>query len=334
MAIAFAGFSGLRSLLPQPLFLMSDASPPPLPWHRRLRIVIRGSVEEWLAQRAASKGAALAFYTLFSMPPILILVIAAASSIFGSNAAQAEVLEQLEHVIGPLGTQAAEMLLEGARHPDTGRFAATIAGLFLLFTATSAFAELKQSLDEIWHIPPSVTSGIFHIIRTHLLSFGLVLVLAFLLLVSLVIHAGVAIVARQIGGLWTETGWLLPAWTSILSFTVIACLFAVIYKMLPEVRLTWRDVAIGALGTAVLFTAGKYLIGAYLGSGRIGNSYGAAGSLLALLLWVYFSAQIFFLGAEFTRQYAIWFGSMRNEAGAAAGAAALPTQRPPDQSDV
>jgi membrane protein len=146
------------------------------------------------------------------------------------------------------------------------------------------------------------------------------------LLVSQVIHAGVAIVARHIGGLWTDTGWLLHAGSSVLSFVVIACLFAVIYKMLPEVRLTWRDVAVGALGTAALFTAGKYLIGAYPGSGRIGNSYGAAGSLLALLLWVYFSAQIFFLGAEFTRQYAIWFGSLRNAVGSAAGDTALPTR--------
>jgi uncharacterized BrkB/YihY/UPF0761 family membrane protein len=131
---------------------------------------------------------------------------------------------------------------------------------------------------------------------------------------------------RHIGGLWTDTGWLLHAGSSVLSFVVIACLFAVIYKMLPEVRLTWRDVAVGALGTAALFTAGKYLIGAYPGSGRIGNSYGAAGSLLALLLWVYFSAQIFFLGAEFTRQYAIWFGSLRNAVGSAAGDTALPTR--------
>ena len=277
--------------------------------------MLRGSVEEWIAQRAASKGAALAFYTLFSMAPILILAIAIASAVFGTNAAQEEILAQLESVIGRTGTQAVELLLEGAHNPETGRFAAAIAGVFLIFTATSAFAELKESLDEIWHIPPAVNAGIVGIVRTRLLSFGLVLVLAFLLLVSLVIDAGVAIVARSIGGLWTETGWLLQAWSSFLTFAVIASLFAVIYKMLPEIRLAWRDVWIGALGTAILFTLGKYLIGAYLGSGRIGNSYGAVGSLLALLLWIYFSAQIFFLGAEFTRQYALWFGSLRSSLG-------------------
>lgn len=293
-----------------------------VPLWRRIRIVILGSIEEWIAQRAASKGAALAFYTLFSMAPILVLVIAIAGGIFGEEAARGEIFAQLRGLIGTRGAQAVEMLLANAHDPGAGMIATTIATLVLLIGATTAFAELKDSLDEIWHAPPAHKSGWIVLLRTRLLSFGLVLVLAFLLLVSLVVSAGLAVLERYWGALWTGAGVILSPIASVLSFAVIASLFAVIYKMLPEIKLSWRDVWIGAVGTAGLFILGKNLIGAYLGNSAIANSYGAAGSIVALLLWVYYSAQIFFFGAEFTRQYALWFGSLRSSPGVTAEATA------------
>lgn len=301
----------------------SSQSPPvkeTLSIWRRIRIVLIGSVEEWLAQRAASKGAALAFYTLFSMAPILVLVIAIAGAIFGEDAARGEIFAQLSGLVGSTGAQAIELLLASAHDPGAGLIATAIATIVLLIGATTAFAELKDSLDEIWHAPPTRKAGWIVLLRTRLLSFGLVLVLAFLLLVSLVVSAGLAVLERFWGGLWPEAGMVLTSIASMVSFAVIACLFAVIYKMLPEIKLSWRDVWIGALGTAGLFVLGKYLIGAYLGNSGITNTYGAAGSILALLLWVYYSSLIFFFGAEFTRQYALWFGSLRASGGVVAKA--------------
>lgn len=280
---------------------------------RRIRIVMHCSMLEWFAQRGGSKGAAVAFYTLFSMAPILILAIAIAGAAFGEQAARGEIFAQLNGLVGPSGAQAVEMLLINAHNPEAGLTATVIATIVLLVGATTVFAELKDSLDEIWHVPKARESGWIEILRVRLLSFGLVLVLAFLLLVSLVISAGLAVLERYWGGLWQEASFILTPLSNAISYLVIACLFAVIYKTLPQVKLSWHDVAIGALGTAGLFIFGKYLIGVYLGNSGVASSYGAAGSLVALLLWVYYSAQIFFLGASFTRQYAIWFGTLKNE---------------------
>jgi membrane protein len=285
-----------------------------LPWTRRLRIVMLGSIEEWMAQRAASKGAALAFYTLFSMAPILVLVVALTGAIFGTQAAQGELSSQLTELLGPGAAQAVETLLAGAKNPHAGGIATLIATLFLFVGATTVFAELKESLDEIWHVPAARGAGFFGVLRTRMLSFGLVLVLAFLLLVSLVVSAGLALLERYWTGPWSEAVFAAML-ANLFSFAVIASLFAIIYKMLPQIKLSWHDVWIGAVFTAGLFTLGKHLIGLYLGNSSVTNSFGAAGSVIALLLWVYYSAQIFFLGAEFTRQYAIWFGSLRGVSG-------------------
>jgi membrane protein len=294
---------------------MERTSPAPLSFWRRTRIVLVGSVKEWIDQRAASKGAAVAFYTLFSMAPILVLVIAIAGAIFGTQAAHGEIFSQLEGLVGPNGAQAIETMVASARDPEAGLMATVIATIFLVIGATTIFAELKDSLDEMWHVPKKKHSGIVGVIRARLLSFGIVLVLAFLLLISLVISAALAVVERYWGGSWADAAIILRPFSLLLSFCVIASLFAVIYKMLPQIKLSWHDVWIGASGTAALFMFGKYLIGVYLGNSGIASSYGAAGSLVALLLWVYYSAQIFFLGAEFTRQYALWFGSLKCDAG-------------------
>ena len=271
-----------------------------------------GSAQEWSDQRAASKGAALAFYTLFSMAPVLILVIAIAGAFYGKEAAQGAIFSQLKGLVGPGGAEAIQLLLAGAHNAKTGLIATIVASVVLLIGATTAFAELKDSLDEIWHVPKSRQSGILGMIRTRLLSFGLILALAFLLLVSLVVSAGLAMFERYWAGVWSNTSSVLSQASFVFSFLVIASMFAAIFKILPQIKLSWHDVWIGALGTAALFNLGKFLIGYYLSSAGVASTYGAAGSVIALLLWVYYSAQIFFFGAEFTRQYALWFGSLRN----------------------
>lgn len=281
---------------------------------RQMRHVINGAVTEWINHRAASKGAALAFYTLFSMAPILVLVIAIAGFFYGTQAAQGEILVQLRGLVGTQGAEAIQLILAGARNQEQGRLATLVATVLLLFGATSVFAELKASLDEIWQIPSTREAGLWDLLRTRLLSFGLILVLTFLMMVSLVVSAALAVLERYWGGIWKDTVYLLASLAELISFGVIAALFAVIYKMLPRVRLSWHDVAIGALGTAGLFALGKYAIGLYIGNSGVASSFGAAGSMIALLLWVYYSAQIFFLGAEFTRQYALHLGSLRHSA--------------------
>ena len=269
------------------------------------------SIKAWIDHRASSRGAALAFYTLFSMTPILILAIAIAGYFFGAQAAQGEIIGQIQGLVGPNGAQAVQALLAAARNPLSGLVATLVATVLLLIGATSVFAELKGSLDEMWGVTPSRHSAFIILLKTRFLSFSLVLVLAFLLLISLVISAALAVLERYVGTFWSSSMMALSAVSQIISFSVIASLFAVIYKMLPDAPLSWRDVWIGAVFTAALFSLGKYAIGLYLGNSGVASGFGAAGSLIALLLWVYYSAQIFFFGAEFTRQYALRYGSLK-----------------------
>ncbi|MCC2972244.1 YihY/virulence factor BrkB family protein [Massilia sp. IC2-476] len=284
-----------------------------VPYSRELLKVMRCAVMEWLDHRASSKGAALAFYTLFSLAPVLVLVIAVAGFFYGAEAAQGQLLTQLRGLVGAQGAETIQAILAGAQNKEDGLFATIVAFVLLLVGATSVFAELKDSLDEIWDVPPPKDAGFWNVVRTRLLSFGLILVLGFLLMVSLVVSAALAVVEAYIGGMWKEAavimGWV--AWA--VSFLVIATLFGVIYKLLPRVKLSWHDVTIGALGTAAMFTLGKFGIGLYIGNSGAADSFGAAGSLIALLLWVYYSAQIFFLGAEFARQYALKLGSLKHK---------------------
>lgn len=288
---------------------------PAAQWIKCFKIVLIQSLLAWFDHRASSKGAALAFYSLFSMTPILVLAIAVAGHFFGAEAAQGEIVAQMQGLVGPRGAEAIQALLAGANNPGAGLTATLVASVLLLLTATSVFAELKGSLDELWGVKESSRSTFSILLRTRLLSFGLVMVLAFLLLVSLVISAALAMLERFAGDVLGGSYEVLTATTSVISFAVIAVMFAVIYKTLPDAPLSWRDVWIGAFFTAGLFGLGKYAIGLYLGNSGVASSFGAAGSLVALLLWVYYSAQIFFLGAEFTRQYALKFGSLRPASG-------------------
>jgi membrane protein len=282
-------------------------------WIKGLKIVLIASLKSWVDHRGDSKGAALAFYTLFSMTPILLLAIVVAGYFFGAEAAQGEIVGQVQGLVGPNGAQAIQALLAAARDPASGLVATLVASVLLLLGATSVFAELKDSLDELWGIDKPRQSAFSVILRTRLLSFGMVLVLAFLLLVSLVVSAALTMLEHRASGVLGSSAAVLATTASLISFGVIACMFAIIYKTLPDAPLTWRDVWIGAAFTAGLFSLGKYVIGLYLGNSGVASSFGAAGSLITLLLWVYYSAQIFFLGAEFTRHYALWFGSLQHE---------------------
>ncbi len=282
----------------------------------RTASVVAASVRSWVDHRAASKGAALSFYMLFSMAPILVLVISIAGLFFGAEAARGEIFSQLEGLVGEQGAAAVQEILAATHRAGGSGVAAAIATGILFVGATSAFAELKGSLDDIWHVPTPQGAGWQQLLRARLLSFSLVLVLAFMLLVSLIVNAALAVVDRFWGQLWTQS-WFAPlagVISAMFSFAVVTALFAVIFKMLPNARIAWRDVTMGAVITALLFAMGKRLIGLYLGNSAVASSYGAAGSVVALMLWVYYSAQIFFFGAELTRQYALQFGSLRGQA--------------------
>lgn len=290
------------------------------PYSKQLFNVMKCALDQWFVHRASSKGAALAFYTAFSIAPILVLVIAVAGIFWGAEAAQGQLLTQLRGLMGPQGAEAVQLVLAGAQDKESGVWATIIATVLLLVGATTVFAELKDSLDEIWNVPPPKDASWWDIVRTRLLSFGLILVLGFLLMVSLVVSAVLAILENYFTGVWQDATVLLSWIAQVISFLVIATLFGTIYKLLPRIKLSWSDVTIGALGTAAMFTLGKFVIGLYIGNSGVADSFGAAGSMIALLLWVYYSAQIFFLGAEFARQYALQLGSLKHKPAEETGA--------------
>lgn len=277
---------------------------------QRLRFVIVGSAKEWIHQRASTKGAALAFYTLFSLVPVLVLIITVAGKIFGQEAARGEIFYQLNSLVGASGAETIQALLASAHGSANSGLAAFIAAIVLVIAATTVFSELKDSLDELWYVPQTGQSGLMSLIKNRLLAFGMILVLALLLVVALCISAAAAMLEKYSSGYWADIAFIVSPVSLIFSFLVLTSLFACIYKVLPAIRIAWRDVWIGAMGTALLFNFGEFLIGIYLSNSSISSSYGAANSVIALLLWVYYSAQVFFLGAAFTRQYALWYGSL------------------------
>ena len=286
----------------------SAPQPPATPRSLRgLAAVLVASARAWLRHRAPSKGAALAFYALFSMAPILILAIAIAGRVLDPRAAQGEAFRHLQNFLSPALAQAVQSLVRDAQAPGSGRTATGVALVLLAVGATSVFAELKDSLDEIWQQQTPIPTGILTILRTRLLAFLLVLVLACLLLASLAANAILGLARLQVNGALAYPVLLPPA----ITFVTIVGLFATINKVLPEARISWGDALVGACFTGILFEAGRNVISLYLSLTNLGSSFGAAGSLAALLIWVYYSAQIFFLGAEFTREYALAFGSRR-----------------------
>ena len=274
---------------------------------RRLGRVLGEAGKAWLGHRAQSRGAALAFYSLFSMAPILVLALALAGHVLGSHAAKGEVFAQLKGLLGPTVAMAVQSLVLEAHAPGSGRFATAAAFVLLGLGATSVFAELKDSLDEIWQSQAPIPSGFLAVLRTRFLALALVLILTSLLLLSMLLSAAVPLAGAFGAGLQPAVGLLAHGF----SFLLLWSLFAVIFKMLPAARLSWGDAAAGALFTAILFSVGSRLIALYLSRSALASTFGAAGSLAALLMWVYYSAQILFLGAEVTREYALAFGSLK-----------------------
>lgn len=278
--------------------------------------LIRKSVKAWVDDYAPSMGAALAYYTLFSTAPLLIIAIAVAGLFFGQEAARGEIVAQIQGVIGREGAIAVQGLLKSANEPARGIFLTAVSIITLVVGATTVFTELQSDLDRIWRVPaPEKGNGIWILLRTRLLSFGLVLGLGFLLLVSLVIGAAIAALGKWWGGVFEGWEALLQALNFGISFATTTLLFALLYKLMPRARTAWRDVWVGAGVTALLFETGKFLIGLYLGKTSVASGFGAAGSLVVLLVWVYFAAQIFLLGAEFTWVYSNEYGSKAAQAG-------------------
>lgn len=280
-------------------------------------LLVRKSVNAWLDDYAPSMGAAISYYTVFSIAPLLLLVMAVAGFVWGREAVEGELIRQLAGMLGEDGARGVHALIQSANKPEQGLVASAISFVVLLIGATTVFAELQSALDRIWRVPehPKL-SGLWDTLRARLLSLGLILGLGFLLAVSLVFSAGVAALGR-----WTSQ--MLPAGESLLqiantavSLAISVLLFAMIFKLMPRARVAWKDVWVGAGVTALLFETGKVLIGLYIGKSSVTSSFAAAGSLVVLLIWVYYSAQIFLLGAEFTWVYAHEHGSRKNAAAA------------------
>jgi YihY family inner membrane protein len=301
---------------PQQYVADASASAPPVAviasgtrWRQGWRMT-KATVNAWIDDFAPSMGAAIAYYTIFSLAPMLVIAIAVAGMIFGQEAAQGEIVNQLRGLLGTEGAIAVQGLLKSANVP-TGGLIATVLSIFTLaLGATAVFAELQSALDRIWRVPAAAKKGgIWNLLRTRLLSFGFVLGLGFLLIVSLVVSAGLSALGKWWGG-WFQ-GWeiVLQILNFAISIAIFTVMFSLIYKFMPRVRLSWHDVWIGAVSTTLLFTAGKFLIGLYLGKTGMSSGFGAAGSIALLLAWVYYSAQIFLLGAEFTWIYANNYGS-------------------------
>jgi len=290
----------------------------------------RETVSSWSDDYAASMGAALAYYTMFSLAPLLLIVISLAGLFFGEQAARGEILDQLEGLMGVEGAHAVQALLASVNEPKAGILATLFGVGALVVGATTVIGELQNALDRIWRAPRRTDQGgIAKWIHSRLTSLGMIMGIGFLLMVSLLASAALAAVQRWFGR-WIALGGLASAVDFVVSFGFITVAFAMIYKLVPRVRVEWRDVWIGAVVTSLLFTVGKMAIGLYIGRSAVASTFGAAASLVAMVVWVYWSAQIFLLGAEFTWVYARRCGSLR---GRAEGQPAAVTSNPRRRAD-
>jgi membrane protein len=270
------------------------------------------AIRAWVDDYAPSMGAALAYYTLFSIAPLLVIVVAVAGLFFGTEDVRAEIFSQISSLTGQQSALAVEEMLRRANEPKEGIIAVGASLVVLAIGATTVLGELQNALDRIWRAPAEAKpSGVWGFLRSRLLSFTMILGVAFLLMVSLVVSAGLALLGKWWGP-WFR-GWetLAHIIDLAVSFGMTTLLFAMIYKIVPRVHIRWHDVWIGAAVTALLFAIGKVLIGLYLGKSDVASGFGAAGSLVLFMVWVYYSAQIFLIGAEFTWVYAHEFGSRR-----------------------
>ena len=296
----------------------SPLAPPPVMADGRPMAPGRGwlqmgwaAVESWVDDRAASMGAAISFYTFFSMAPLLLIVISVAGLLLGREAAQGQLMTELAGLVGKDAAASIQALVASANQPAESWWG-TLVGLgAVLVGATTVFAELQGALDKVWEVPErKPVGGLWGLLRARVLSFGVILGLAFLLMVSLVFGAVLSAMGRWWSGVLGPWEWVAQGLNLGVGFLLTAAIFAMIYKLIPRARVQWKDVWMGALVTSILFSVGKYLIGLYLGVSGVASAYGAAGSLVVVLLWVYYSAQVFLMGAEFTWVYAKARGSL------------------------
>jgi len=262
----------------------------------------------WSDDNATRLAAALAFYTVLSIAPLLVVAVAVAGLVFGDDAARGKIAQELSNVVGPSAGEGIQTLLSNARAPAEGILGGIVGVVVLLFGASGVFGELQSALNEIWEVEPKPGRGVLGIMRDRFFSFSMVMGVAFLLLVSMVFSAALSAMGAFFTGALPGGEALWQAVNFVLSFSVIGVLFALLFKVVPDVKVSWRDVWPGALCTALLFSIGKFGLGMYLGRASVASPYGAAGSVVVLVIWVYYAAQILFLGAEFTRVYARFRG--------------------------
>lgn len=271
--------------------------------------LLKQTVAEWNEDRAPQLGAALAFYTALSIAPLLVLLLRIAAAIFGDDAsARLEIEHQAQSLIGAQGTEAVQAMIDSADDSKAGMVATVLSLATLLFGASGVFGQLQVSLNTIWEVEPKPGRGVWGFVHDRFLSFAMVMGVAFLLLVSLAISAGLSFASGYLNPFFGQAEVIGGIINAIVSTAVIAVLFALMFKLLPDVRMAWKDVWLGAIVTAVLFGLGKGAIGMYLGHSALSSSYGVAGSFVVLLVWVYYSAQILFFGAELTQVYANHYG--------------------------
>ena len=270
---------------------------------RRAGAIVRGGLKGWWNDNVPRLGASLAYYTLFAIAPVIIVAIGIAGLVFGPEAVRGQIVHQVDDLIGLEGGRAVQALLQGASNHSAGVLATVIGSITFLLGATGAFLELQYALNTIWRVAPKATAGLRDFLVQRLVSFGLVVAIGFLLMVSLAVSAALAAFSGWLNARVPGMAFMWMAVNLVISIGVTTILFALVYKVLPDVDLDWPDVWIGALMTSVLFAIGKTVIGLYIGHSSTASSYGAAGSVVVLLLWVYYSAQVVLFGAELTRAY-------------------------------
>ncbi|MGB3650431.1 MAG: YihY/virulence factor BrkB family protein [Rivularia sp. (in: cyanobacteria)] len=271
--------------------------------------LLKETFKEWNDDNASRLAAALSYYTIFSLAPLLIIAIAIAGAVFGDEAASGEIVKQIQGLVGKAGAEVIQTALQNAQKPDTRNFASIISIGVLLFGASNVFAQIQDALNTIWEVEPKPGRSFLLTLRKRFVSFAMVAGVGFLLLVSLIANTVLEAMLKYFNNLLPGFDWLWQVGNFAISFAVITLLFAFIYKFIPDAKIAWNDVWIGSAMTSLLFVIGKYLLGLYLGNSSFGSAYGAAGSLIVLLAWINYAAQIIFFGAEFTQVYASKYGS-------------------------
>jgi len=272
--------------------------------------LLKKASEEYIGDRALKLGASLSYYTIFSLPPLLIIIISICGFFFGAEAVKGEIYGQISHLVGKDSAIQIQEMIKNAALSKDGVLATTIGIITLIFGASGVFGEIQDSINLIWGIKAKPNRGLAKLIRNRLVSFSMIVVIGFLLLVSLVVNALIEILNTKLQVIFPHTSvYIFYVVNLIILFAIITLLFAIVFRTLPDGKVAWKDALIGSLFTSFLFMIGKSAIGLYLGNSKIATTYGAAGSLIIILLWVYYSALILYFGAEFTKVYSYTFGS-------------------------